>query len=55
MDTLGRVSAFFDKGDNFCDFLFAFLLDGSLFKMEAKPTVTELSPVKVLVYQFPII
>ena len=25
MDTLGKYSAIFDKGDNFCDFLFDFL------------------------------
>ena len=30
LDTLGRFSALFYKGDNFCDFLFAFLHMNSL-------------------------
>ena len=32
MDTPGRFSAIFDKGDNFHDFLFAFLYTNRLLK-----------------------
>ena len=32
MDTLDRFSAIFHKGDNFCDFLFAFLSTNPLLK-----------------------
>ena len=33
MDTLGRFSVISAKGDNFCDFLFAFLNTEFLLKM----------------------
>ena len=32
MDKLDRIPALFDKGDNFCDFLLAFLYTNSLLK-----------------------
>ena len=31
-DTLGRFSSIFDKGDKFCDFLYAFLYSNPLLK-----------------------
>ena len=42
LDKLGRLSAIFHKGDNFCDFLFAFL--------QRKPLLKYIAPDKALFF-----